>query len=63
MGTVKPETELSEPEIHEATNIWRFNKGTNGLYRFVKKFYKVKLPDLSIAEGQVRRNMFHKISL
>ena len=63
MGTVKPETELSKPEFYEATSIWRFNKGTNDIYRFGKKFYKVKPPDLSIADGQVRRNRFHKISL
>ena len=63
MGTVKPETELFEPEFYEATSIWRFNKGTNGIYRFGKFFYKVKPPDLSIVDGQVRRNRFHKISL
>ena len=68
MGTVKSETKLSEPEFHEATNIWRFNKGTNGIYRFVKIFYKVKPPDLSIeqvktADESVRKNRFHKIIL
>ena len=53
MGTVKPETELSEPEFHEATNIWRFNKGTNGIYRFGNFFYKVKPPDLSFEIAEI----------
>ena len=54
MGTVKPETELSELEFHEATNIWRFNKGTNVIYRFGNFFYKVKPPDLSIEKLRLR---------
>ena len=57
MGTVKPETELSEPEFHEATNIWRFNKGTNGIYWFEKKFYKVKPPNLSIEKLRLRMEL------
>jgi len=36
MYNVKPETALSKPEFHEATYIWWFNKGTNGIYRFGK---------------------------
>ena len=60
MGTVKPEAELSEPEFHEATNIWRFNKGTNGIYRFVKFFYKVKPPDLSIEQSRLQMSKYAK---
>ena len=41
MYNVKPKRALSKPEFHEATYIWRFNKGTNG-------FYKVKPPELNI---------------
>ena len=58
MGTVKPETELSEPEFYEATSIWWFNKGTNGIYRFGKFFYKVKPPDLSIEKLRLRMDKY-----
>ena len=58
MGTVKPETELSEPEFYEATSIWRFNKGTNGIYRVGKIFYKVKPPDLSIEKLRLRMDKY-----
>ena len=60
MGTVKSEIELSEPEFHEATNIWRFNKGTNGIYRFVKFFYKVKPPDLNIEQSRLQMSKYTK---
>ena len=60
MCTVKLEIELSEPEFHEATNIWRFNKGTNGIYRFVKFFYKVKPPDLSIEQSRLQMSKYAK---
>ena len=60
MGTVKPEAELSEPEFHEATNIWRFNKGTNGIYRFVNFFHKVKLPGLSIEQSRLQMSKYTK---
>ena len=60
MDTVKPETKLSEPEFHEATNIWRFNKGTNGIYRFVNFFYKVKPPGLSIEQSRLQMSKYAK---
>ena len=61
MYNVKPETTLSKLEFYEATSIWRFNKGTNGIYWFGKNFYKVKPPDLSIEKLRLRMDKYAEI--
>ena len=45
---------------HMAKEFWRFNKGTNGIYRFVKFFYKVKPPDLSIEQSRLQMSKYTK---